>query len=183
MKPTLMRGHRFAFIFSTLLIAGCQSAMTSSRSDLAEQVHQDLKTINASAQEYKKDYGRLPGGNFWEARAALVLEGYITHYPTPPSAIFSEEPMDYRLDPGYGKMDAGDTPDATIAIWGLKDAICRDYNRRYATEGIGEEIFDWQAQGKKYPGEAIGRHITTYAIKWESDAVNDCEINWVVEYR
>lgn len=168
---------------TTILLSGCQPAKLTTPADLTEKIHLDLQTINAGAQKYIAEHGDLPPGNFWKSRATLVLEGYIPDYPTPPPAIFAGEPMDYRFDPNYGNIDAGKTPDAAVAVWGLKDEICREYNRRYAGDEVGAEIFDWTASGKKYPGEAIGRHITTYSIKWESDAVDDCEIEWVVQYR
>ncbi len=183
MKFLFSRWPVLAFVLTALLFSGCQPAKPSSTAVLAEQIYLDLQTINAGAQEYITEHGSLPPGSFWQARATLVLEGYITDYPTPPPAAFTGKLIDYRLDPEYGKMDTGKTPDAAIAVWGIKDDICREYNRRYAGDEIGPEIFDWEAKGKKYPGEAIGRHIKTYAIKWDSDAVDGCEIEWVIKYR
>jgi hypothetical protein len=183
MKAITPGNYFISLVIAAVLLSGCQPASLTTPADLSEKIYLDLQAINAGAQRYISEHGDLPPGNFWKSRATLVLEGYIQDYPTPPSAIFAGEPMDYRFDPNYGNIDAGDTLDAAIAVWGLKDEICREYNRRYAGDEVGAEIFDWKANGKKYPGEAIGRHITTYAIKWESDAVDDCEIEWVVKYR
>lgn len=35
----------------------------------------------------------------------------------------------------------------------------------------------------KYPGRTIGRHMKVYAFKWESRAVDNGEIEWVLDYR
>lgn len=165
------------------LTAGCMPARPATTGDLAERVYSDMRSISEGAQRYRAQHGALPEGNFWQLRSTLVLGGYIKEYPNPPAAIFAKEPIDYRIDPQYDTMDTGPDPDVAIAVWGLKDMVCEEYNRRYASDNSGATIFDWEANGKKYPGEAIGKHMTTYAIKWTTDAVDDCEINWVVEYR
>lgn len=163
-------------------MAGCPGLLPTTE-DLALKTYNDMRTIAEAVERYKRDHGALPAGDFHHARAALVLGGYIKNYPSPHPTIFAKKPMDYRVDPRYDKMDAGSTYDAAVVVWGLKDEFCREFNDRYSSDNSGPTIYDWEAKGKKYPGETIGRHMTTYAIKWESDAVDDCEVEWVVEYR
>lgn len=174
---------RLVVLTGSALTAGCLPGHAPTTEDLAEAIHKDMRSISEAVHSYKVEHGSLPEGDFWKVRSALVLGGHIKDFPTPPAAIFSRNPVDYRIDAQYDTMDAGPDSDAAIAVWGLRDAVCVEYNRRYASDTLGPSVYDWQGRGKQYPGEVIGTHIQTYAIKWTSDAVDDCEIEWVVEYR
>lgn len=165
------------------LMVGCLPGFAPSTEDLAEKIHNDMRVISEAVHSYKAEHGAYPEGTFWKVRSVLVLGGYIEDFPTPPASIFAQQPRNYEISPEYDTMDSGPVKDAAIVVFGLKDEVCREYNRLYASDNSGPTIYDWEARGKQYPGEAIGTHMKTYAIKWNSDAVDDCEIEWVVEYR
>lgn len=180
-KQTLLK---LAVISATMLAAGCAPARPSTPEDQAQRVYKDMRAINKVAQRYIKKHGALPEGGARNARAQLFTETFFsTKFPTAPAEIFTTKPMDYQLTPEYDPMDAGRIPDAAIAVWGLKDSVCREYNRRFASDKSGPIIYDYEANAKRYPGESIGRQMITYAIKWETADIDDCEIEWVVEYR
>jgi len=62
--------------------------------------------------------------------------------------------------------------------------VCEEFVRRYASPGFGDTVYDFQAAGKRYPGQVIGKHIKIYAIDWSAgDFSEDCDIYWVVQYR
>jgi hypothetical protein len=177
-----MRGLIFALL-AMILMTGCQAGRIAPTEDLAEKTYNDLGLISEAVTRYKEDHGDFPRGDFWQVRATLFQEGYLKAFPSPAPGIFSGQTMDYRLDTKFAKMDDNAEQDAAIAVWGLKDDFCRAFNNRYSSDHSGATIYDWEAAGKKYPGQTIGRHMKTYAIKWESDAVDDCEVEWVIEYR
>lgn len=183
MKPSTQGLLGALALAGTVFMAGCLPSRPPSVEKLAEQVHRDMQAIGEAALSYRNEHGAMPEGDFWKVRSALVLGGHIANYPTPPAAVFASEPMDYRIDNQYDAMDAGPAADAAVVVWGLRDAVCAAYNAQYAGVPSPPPIYDWEAMGKRYPGEAIGPHLRTYAIKWSSATVDDCEIEWVVEYR
>ena len=170
-------------VFATaLLAAGCIPGRPLTIEDQAKKVYKDMRAINKVAQKYIKKHGDLPAGSARNSRAQLFTNKDLK-FPTPPPEIFTAKPMDYRLEPGYDKMDAGPIRDAAISVWGLKDRVCSEYNLRFASDKSGPIIYDYEANGKRFPGESIGREMITYAIKWKTADIDDCEIIWVVEYR
>jgi hypothetical protein len=170
-----------------LLSSGCVPGRPLTPEDQAQRVYNDMRTINAVAQDYMRKHGPLPNFSAQKTRTLLFPETgktfFSTDFPTAPPEIFSIPPMDYKLTPNYDRMDAGTTQDAAIAVGGLKDSVCREYNLRFASDNLGPLIYDYEANGNRYPGESIGRQMVTYAIKWKTADIDDCEINWVVEYR
>ena len=170
-----------------LLSSGCVPGRPLTPEDQAQRVYNDMRTINNVAQKYMQKHGSLPKDSAQGTRALLFPETgktfFSTKFPTAPPEIFSTTPMDYQLTPNYDRMDEGKIQDTAIAVWGLKDSVCREYNLRYASDNLGPLIYDYEANGNRYPGESIGRQVITYAIKWKSADIDDCEINWVVEYR
>jgi hypothetical protein len=163
------------------LTSGCMPASPEGHADL---IYKQMKSIHEAATDYQNDHGGLPTGDFFAVKETLITDRYIKSYPQPLPSIFGEpNPEGYRFDPRYDTVDAGMSPDAVIALWGLKDEICKAFNNRYSSNQSGPTIFDWEAAGKKYPGEAIGTNMLIYAIKWKTNSIDDCEVNWVLEYQ
>jgi hypothetical protein len=187
MKRTKKALLELVVISGALLTAGCIPGHPLTPEDQAQRVYKDMQSINNVAQRYISKNGDLPADSAGGTRALLFTNAtktfFSTKFPTPPPEIFSTKPMDYQLTPQYDRMDAGKIHDTAIAVWGLKDSVCREYNRRFASDKSGPIIYDYEANGKRYPGESIGRQMITYAIKWKTADIDDCEINWVVEYR
>ncbi len=162
------------------LTSGC---MPASPEGHADRIYKQMKSIHEAATDYQNDHGSLPAGNFLAVKKGLISDGYIKSFPIPLPSVFGKPYAEgYRIDPGYGTADAGPNPDTIITLWGLKDLICMAFNNRYSSNQSGLTIFDYEAAGKKWPGEAIGDNMLIYAIKWKTDAVDDCEVNWVFEY-
>ncbi len=167
-------------IAGAMLTAGCIPGHPLTVEDQAQKVYNDMRKINNTAQKYIKKHGDLPAGSARSTRALLFTD---KKFPTPPPEIFAGKPMEYQLTAEYDRMDAGPISDAAIAVWGLKDSVCIEYNLRFASAALGPVIYDNEQNNNRYPGEAIGREMITYAIKWKTADVDDCEIEWVVKYR
>lgn len=175
----------FATAAMTLLLTtGCAVKLPETPEEHATYVYNQMASIEKAAQKYKKDHGLFPQARSKEAESMLTEGGYIEKFPQPLDVIFGPEgnQSGYRYDSAYDRMDDNPVPDTAIAVWGLRDEICRMFNALYASNGSGPTIFDYQANGNRYPGTAIGTDMRLYAIKWKSDAIDDCEINWVIQY-
>ena len=169
------------FVLAALtLTSGC---MPASPEGHADRIYKQMKSIHKAATDYQNDHGGLPPGNFSAVKKGLISNGYIKSFPIPHPAVFGKPYAEgYRIDPAYDTADAGTNPDTIITLWGLKDAICMAFNNSYSSNQSGLSIFDYEAAGKRYPGEAIGQNMLIYAIKWKTADVDDCEVNWVFEY-
>jgi hypothetical protein len=169
------------FVLTALtLTSGC---MPASPEGHAKQIHKEMQTIYDAAMDYKSDHGSLPHGDFRAAKEELISGGYIKLFPQPHPSIFGKPyPEGYRLSPQYDTMDAGSDPDYALGLWRLKDEICKAFNNLYSSNNSGPTIFDFEAAGKKYPGEVIGSDMLVYAIKWKTKDVDNCEVNWVLKY-
>jgi hypothetical protein len=162
------------------LTSGCMPATPEGHAD---RVFKQMQTIHKAATDYQNDHGSLPAGNYKATKEKLISGDYIKSFPLPHPSIFgTPNPEGYRFSTMYARMDAGPNKDAAIVLWGLKDEICKAFNTLYSSNNSGPTIFDYEAAGKKYPGEAIGRNMLIYAIKWRTHVVDDCEVNWVLEY-
>jgi hypothetical protein len=76
--------------------------------------------------------------------------------------------------------DDGNVIEAAIAPWGMKGGFCRAFSDRHANDrslrlGGGRE--------KVSRPDHIGRHMKIYVFKWGSRAVDNGEIEWVLDYR
>jgi hypothetical protein len=172
-----------ALIAGAIVTTGCIPARPLTIEDQAERVYKDMAYINKDVHKYMKKHGPLPSISSDSTKALIIKNGYLKRFPSPPPEIFTSKPMDYELNPNYDRMDAGTDIDAAIQVGGLKDSVCIEYNSRFGSDKSGPAIYDYEKNNDRYPGEAIGREMITYAIKWKSDAVDDCEIEWVIEYR
>ncbi len=165
------------------LTSGCMPAAFLSTEGHAKRVHKQMQSIYEASEEYETDHGSLPAGRYLAPKEELISGGYIKRFPQPHSSIFGKpNPEGYRYAPRYDNMDASRNPDSAIVLWGLRDEICEAFNNLYSSNNSGPTIFDWEAAGKRYPGEAIGRNMLIYAIKWKTEDVDNCEVNWVLEY-
>ncbi len=168
---------------ASLLLTGCAPAIPQSPEEHAARVYAQMHSLYSAATNYKKEHGTLPAGPPNQIAERLVADGYLKSYPRPDPAIFGRQPIrPYQIIPNYDEMDAWTTPDPVIYLPGLKDEICRAFNNRYSSNQSGPTIYDFEANNNKYPGTIIGRHMLLYAIKWKSEDVDNCEIEWVIEY-
>ena len=78
---------------------------------------------------------------------------------------------------GLGEMDD------VIFLQDLKVEVCEEFFRLYPGDMPGDVIFDYEANGKRYPGDVFGRHVKVYAITWSTtDPIEYCDIEWVMQY-
>ena len=149
----------------------------------ADLIYEGLHIIDDAARQYFIDSeGRLPRtGN--HLRDLLLDGGYLDVWPVaPPFAFFSPVQGPIKFFRGYADVDGVGTLDDVITVMQLKNEVCQDFVRRYASPGFSDTIYDFEAAGNKYPTETTGGHIKVYAVRWETDEVDYCDILWVMEY-
>ena len=154
-------------------------------SQSAVQIYEDLRVIIDAAMLYANDNDvRLPTGNPTAARAALLDGGHLKAWPVvPPFAFTDVVQHDYRYIPGYADMDGYGASDDVVFAQDLKLEVCEEFIRRYSSAGPDDIIYDYEANGEKYPGEVLGTHMKIYAITWDIDLQLDyCDIEWVLQY-
>ena len=151
----------------------------------ADVIYEGLRAINDAAKLYAVDNnGSLPPGHHDAVRALLLDGGYLKEWPVAPAFAFTE-PIQYGFiyNNTYDDTDGLGTKDKVLYVRDLKNEVCEEFIRRYSSPGFGDMIYDFEAAGKEYPGETMGRHIKIYAINWEMETSPDyCDILWVVKY-
>jgi hypothetical protein len=162
-----------------------EEEFTDRVSQTAVQIYEDLRTIIDAAKQNANDNDvRLPPGNPTSARAALLDGGHLKEWPVvPPFAFTDVVQHDYRYMPGYADMDGYGARDDVVFAQDLKIEVCEEFIRRYSSAGPDDIIYDYEANGEKYPGEVLGTHMKIYAIAWDIDLQFDyCDIEWVLQY-
>ena len=149
----------------------------------ADIIYEGLNIIDDAARQYFIDSkGRLPR-NGTQLRALLLDGGYLEAWPVaPPFAFFGQDQGSFKLFRGYADVDGVGTMDDVITVMELKNEVCQEFVRRYASPGFGDIIYDFEAAGNKYPAETAGGHIKIYSIRWATEDVDYCDILWVIEY-
>lgn len=185
----------YIYLFVLLFSAGCVTPTTSpieapltkeERLKLAvNKLHSDMQTISNALERYKEEQGPWPKGR--GTLQELVTTGYLKAIPTPIDAEFWDQGHagQYLFDDRYDKMGGGPENDATIYSGYYRDEYCLAFLREYATDlgTLRSDIFDYQGNDNRYPGEVYGSEAKIYAIKFATDDVSQCEINWVIQYR
>ena len=97
----------------------------------------------------------------------LVDGGYLKEWPVAPAFAFANPVQyDFIYQNTYDDTDGLGPKDKVLYVRELKNEVCEEFIRRYSSPGFGDMIYDFEAAGKKYPGETLGRHIKIYAINW-----------------
>ena len=148
-------------------------------------IYEGLRAINDAAKLYAADNnGSLPPGTQNVVRALLLDGGYLKEWPVVPDFAFTNPVQyDFKYHNTYDDTDGLGPWDKVLYVQRLKNEVCEEFVRRYSSPGFGDKIYDFEAAGKKYPGETLGRHIKIYAISWAkifSEVY--CDINWVMQY-
>jgi hypothetical protein len=148
-------------------------------------IYEGIKAIFDAANLYAIDNnGNLPTGNENEVKSLLLGGGYLKTWSDVPPFAFTD-PVQYGFNYaiGYDNMDGLGESDDVIFAQDLKVEVCEEFIRRYSSVGPDDIIYDYEANGKKYPGETLGRHIKIYAINWSmEDSPEYCDIEWVMRY-
>jgi hypothetical protein len=149
----------------------------------ADLIYEGLRAINDAVNQYFIDSnGSLPRGSN-QLRDLLLDGGYLEEWPVVPPFAFTDPGQGhFKNFRGYADMDGLGTLEDVTTVMELKNEVCQDFVRRYASPGFGDTIYDMEAAGEKYPGETISGHIKVYAVRWLTDAVDHCDILWVMEY-
>jgi hypothetical protein len=151
----------------------------------ADMIYEGMHAINDAAKLYAVDNnGSLPPGLRKAVRALLLDGGYLKEWPVVPAFAFAKPVQyDFTYHNSFDDMDGLGPEDDVLHVPQLKNEVCEEFIRRYSSPGFGDMIYDFEAAGKKYPGEALGRHIKIYAINWTMATTPDsCDILWVVKY-
>ncbi len=151
----------------------------------AAMIYEGLRAINDAAKLYAVDNnGSLPPGIQDVVRALLLDGGYLKEWPVVPAFAFANPVQyDFIYHNTYDDTDGLGPWDKVLYVRELKNEVCEEFISRYSSPGFGDMIYDFEAAGKKYPGETIGRHIKIYAINWSMATSPDyCDILWVVKY-
>ncbi len=153
-------------------------------SQSADIIYEGLRAIDDAAQQYFIDNkGSLPRtGN--QLRDLLLARGYLEEWPEIPPFAFTEPRVQdvFKYFRGFANVDGVGPLEDVIDIIDLKNEVCQEFIRRYASPGFGDTIYDFEAAGNKYPTETIGEHIKIYAVNWETAELDRCDILWVMEY-
>jgi hypothetical protein len=151
----------------------------------ATLIYEGMSAINEAAKQYALDHNdKLPTGNVKVTRSLLLEGGYLEAWPVIPPFAFTEPVQtDFKYWAGAADMDGIGKPDDWISASDLKVEVCENFIRRYSSFGPGDIIHNYEANGEKYPGKVVGRHIKIYAITWSwSESLDYCDIEWVVQY-
>lgn len=140
----------------------------------AEKIYNDILLVSDAVEKYRIQHGDIPNDI-----NPLVQSGLIV-----PSMVADLGGGTYAFHKLFDDMDGqGDWDSAIYTTADAPPEVCAEFNRRYAAAPLNDgTVFDYQAAGKKYPGQVFGRDHKVFAIKWET-AQAGCEINWVIEYR
>ena len=154
-------------------------------SQSATMIYEGMRAIIDSVQLYTVDNdGNLPTGSPLEVKALLLDGGYLHEWPAvPPFAFTDPDSLEFKYALGYDDMDGLGEMDDVIFLQDLKVEVCEEFFRLYPGDMPGDVIFDYEANGNKYPGDVFGRHVKVYAITWSTtDPIEYCDIEWVMQY-
>jgi hypothetical protein len=154
-------------------------------SQTATLVFESMQAVSDAANRYALDNdGRLPPGTSKSVKALLLDGGYLETWPTLPPFAFTD-PVHNNLVyvNGLDDMDGFGALDDGIHAKDLKIEVCESFISRYSSFGTGDIIHKYEANGDRYPGEYIGRHMLIYAINWGKQSGPEyCDIIWVMQY-
>jgi hypothetical protein len=153
-------------------------------SQSADLIYEGLRTISDATTQYLADSNiSRPSKDGKAVRSLLLDGGYLKEWPVvPPFAFTDPVQYDFTYYRGFDDVDGLGALDDVISVLKVKNEVCQVFVRRYASPGFGDTIYDFEAAGKKYPGETIGGHIKVYAVNWLKDELDHCEILWVMDY-
>ncbi len=152
----------------------------------ATRLYEGFSAINTAAELYAKDHdGLLPPGSHVKVKKMLLESGYLMDWPLVPA--FALMDPEYRYDFVYNNnrydMDGIGAWDDVIYLRKLKIEVCEEFSRLYSSFAPDVMIYDIEEANERYPGEAIGREIKTFAVIWEKTEHPDvCGIEWVLKY-
>lgn len=150
-------------------------------SQAATKLYNDMRTIADGLDLYVNKNGAYPPDRGDES--LLVSTGILKSLPTLVKLPGAPVNDDYEWFPAYDNMDGIGANDDTLTTYtNMTLDVCAEFNRRYAAPPLNDgTVFDYEAAGNQYPGQALGRQHKVYAIKW-STAATKCEIDWVMQY-
>jgi len=151
----------------------------------ATLIYEGMVAISDAAKLYAlENNGKLPPGGRKAVRSLLLDGGYLKTWPTiPPFAFTDPVEYEFRYKNGFADLDGLGEADDLIYAQDLKIEVCEDFLHRYSSAGSGDVIYDYEANGGKYPGEVFGRHVKIYAITWSDLNISEyCDIEWVMQY-
>jgi len=153
-------------------------------SQSATQIYEGLSAISGAAEQYAKGHdGQLPQGSSAVVKETLLDGGYLTDWPVVSLFAFAKpRQRDFNYRNKYDDMDGIGERDDIIYLNQLKIEVCEAFSRRYSSFAPETVIHDFEAEGKRYPGETVGRHIKVFAIIWLRESSEKCEIEWVMKY-
>ena len=152
----------------------------------ATLVHQGMSAISEAVNQYALDNNNdLPSGSSKKVQQLILDGGYLKEWPVAPPFAFTDpiiSPFFYAVR--YDNLDGVGPPEAVISAPDLKVEVCREFNRHYSDFAPDDTIYDWEAAGKKYPGQKIGRHIKVFTIAWSKLKQPDyCDAIWIMDYK
>lgn len=162
-----------------------ESEFMERASQVATQIYEGLSAIRDAAEKYAMDHnGQLPQGPDTVVRKTLLDGGYLTDWPAVSLFAFTEpEQRDFYYLNKHDDMDGIGERDDIIYVPNLKLEVCEAFSRRYSSFAPETVVHDFEAEGKRYPGQTVGRHIKVFAISWSRlEDSEECEIEWVVKY-
>jgi hypothetical protein len=154
-------------------------------SQSATMIYESMQAINDAAKLYAIDNnGSLPSGKTKLVESLLLDGGYLKEWPPiPPFAFTDPVQYEFKYANGYDNMDGLGERDDVIYAQDLKIEICEEFVHRYSSDDLGAIVYDYEANGDRYPGEVFGRHVKIYAINWTTGISPDyCDIEWVMQY-
>lgn len=177
-----MRSHpriNAVAVLLALIFSGNSYAATLSPEQAlvgATKIYNDMVVIDKAVEQYRIKFSRMP-----YTLGELLGGGLLSSLP-----VLGDElgGGNYEIGLSADDMDGQGESDHVIALTKMVPMeVCVEFNKLYAAEPLKDgTVFDRQAAAEKYPGQVYGRHMKTFAIKWETSQ-KDCEINWVLEYR
>lgn len=154
-------------------------------SQSADLIYEGMSAVRNAVSLYLNDNdGALPSVGVNAVKDLLLDQEYIDAWPVVPSFAFTDPVQkEIKYFHGFGDTDNNGVSDDVINLEGLKNEVCQDFVRRYASPGFGDKVYDYEASRKRYPAETIGRHIKIFAVNWSMKTEPDyCEIVWIVRY-
>lgn len=151
----------------------------------ANLIYEGLKDIKAAVELYALDHeGTLPDGPYEQVVQKLIDDGYLEKWPEVPLFAFTEPyQREIKYYRNYDDADSNGVQDTILFVQDLKIEVCEEFSRLYASPGLAKDVYDFEANNKRYPGEAIGRDIKIYTIIWSKKTMPDfCDIHWVLKY-
>jgi hypothetical protein len=154
-------------------------------SQSADQIYEGMSAINDAVSLYAiENNGDFPMDSDKKVRSLLLDGGYLTSWPdVPPFAFTDPITTDVRYKSQFDDMDGAGERDSVISVRDLKSEVCEVFARRYSDPYFKGSIYDYKANGDRYPKGLTGKDVRIFAIRWEGGALEDyCDVLWVVQY-